>query len=215
MAKVLVQELSDGLLDWAVSMAAGLPTRGPRAAREEEIERLATPFTLYEVGGAPARVREITVTRRSRGDDFLSPPGCILDGLALHYVDEDGTEGRGNPESFYLDRAEAELALFEHENGAVCDFRPTQDWSQAGPFIEQVIEHEGLRAHRWVTGEWWAASEAPPARAVSGPTLLTAAMRRFVISKLGEQIDIPDEILAPHRAMQGNHEPPSRARPRG
>ncbi len=211
MAKVRVQDLAYGLLDWAVAKAAGFPTRVPIAATDVDIAKLATPFTLYEVGVCPDPIRAITITRCTRGDDVLSPPGCIPDGYLLHYVTEDGAEGLGYPEDFYLNREEAELALFERDYGEISEFLPSQNWSQAGPLLEE----EGIRTHRSHTGEWWAAPEANPSRPVAGPTLLYAAMRCFVISKLGEHVEVPDELLERHQRVWPAGEPQRPARPRG
>lgn len=71
------------------------------------------------------------------------------------------------------------------------------DWSQGGP----IIEREGVKVepfgasqwqaeiiHAWVTGyerfQWSA----------QGPTPLVAAMRCYVASKLGDDIDVPGEL---------------------
>ena len=69
-------------------------------------------------------------------------------------------------------------------------FYPSTDWSQGGP----IIEREGIRLHRSVTGRWWAGPESDPHRPVAGPTPLIAAMRCFVASRLGDTIDIPEEL---------------------
>ena len=70
-------------------------------------------------------------------------------------------------------------------------YNPSANWSQGGP----IIEREGIRLHRSVvTGRWWADPEADPLRPVAGPTPLIAAMRCFVASRLGDTIDIPEEL---------------------
>jgi len=71
-------------------------------------------------------------------------------------------------------------------------FCPSTDWSQGGP----IIEREGIRLHRSHTGEWWAGSEADPQRPVNGPTPLIAAMRCFVATHLGNDVEVPEEFLA-------------------
>lgn len=68
---------------------------------------------------------------------------------------------------------------------------PSTDWSVGGP----IIEREGIRLHRSHTGAWWAGSEAEPRRPTEGPTPLIAAMRCFVTSRLGDEVDVPDELL--------------------
>lgn len=69
-------------------------------------------------------------------------------------------------------------------------FNYSTNWAQGGPIIEQ----EGIRLHRGVSGMWWAATEEDPARPVSGPTPLVAAMRVYVLSRVGNEIDVPEEL---------------------
>ena len=71
------------------------------------------------------------------------------------------------------------------------EHRYSRDWSQGGP----IIEREGIRLHRSVTDQWWAGPESDPHRPVAGPTPLIAAMRCYVASKLGDTIDIPEELV--------------------
>ena len=69
-------------------------------------------------------------------------------------------------------------------------FAYSTSWAQGGP----IIEREGIRLHRSHTGAWWAGPESDPHRPVSGPTPLIAAMRCYVASKMGDTIDIPEEL---------------------
>jgi len=64
------------------------------------------------------------------------------------------------------------------------------DWARGGP----IIEWEGIRLHRGVGGYWWAATDEEPQRPVSAPSPLVAAMRCYVASKLGDEVEIPDEL---------------------
>lgn len=76
-------------------------------------------------------------------------------------------------------------------------FDPHSDWRQGGPIIEREEmtlkpEWDGEKAY------WTAISitRFEHYRAVqSGPTLLIAAMRCFVASKLGEAVEVPEELL--------------------
>jgi hypothetical protein len=69
-------------------------------------------------------------------------------------------------------------------------FNPSTNWAQGGP----IIEKEGIRLHRSHTGDWWAGAESEPHKPISGPTPLIAAMRCFCCAKLGDEIDIPEEL---------------------
>jgi hypothetical protein len=69
------------------------------------------------------------------------------------------------------------------------------NWAQGGPLIEREginLEHNPSRCH------WIASTPAPEHRngavEITGPTLLIAAMRCYVASKLGDIIDIPEEL---------------------
>lgn len=66
------------------------------------------------------------------------------------------------------------------------------NWSQGGP----IIERESIRT--WPKGGGWAAeSFVPNQQGIEcvGPTILIAAMRCFVASCLGDEIDVPDDLL--------------------
>lgn len=78
-------------------------------------------------------------------------------------------------------------------------YEPHASWSQGGP----IIEREGIGLHRATppvgsvmrTGFEWTATALDRAHIEFGPTPLVAAMRCFVAYKLGEEVDIPDELL--------------------
>ena len=66
---------------------------------------------------------------------------------------------------------------------------PSFIWSQGGPIIEQ--ERITLLP---CDSDWEAQSSTTPLIAVEGPTPLIAAMRCYVASKLGDEVDIPEEL---------------------
>jgi hypothetical protein len=83
------------------------------------------------------------------------------------------------------------------------EWKPATNWAQGGPIIEQerieVRESKG----RWIA-MWWADNSGMaknPAQRfefnymTKGPTPLVAAMRAYVASKLGDEIDVPDELV--------------------
>ena len=76
------------------------------------------------------------------------------------------------------------------KNGMVS---PSTNWSQGGP----IIERESIRITPFPPGrerEGWSAGIYDRAVAHPGPTPLIAAMRCYVASKLGEEIDVPEEL---------------------
>lgn len=67
------------------------------------------------------------------------------------------------------------------------------DWSQGGPIIER--ERIAVKANGY---GWWFArvgGDFGQGEWVRGDTPLIAAMRCYVASKLGNEIDVPDELI--------------------
>ena len=75
--------------------------------------------------------------------------------------------------------------LEEGEDGS---FHPSTDWAQGGPIIEREIARlEDLGDKGWeACGFGFVAM---------GDSPLIAAMRCYVASKLGNEVDIPEELL--------------------
>jgi len=65
------------------------------------------------------------------------------------------------------------------------------DWAEGGA----IIEREGMQL--WKGGEWCAALDQSfnPPEFETGTTPLIAAMRCYVASKLGDEVEIPDELF--------------------
>lgn len=64
------------------------------------------------------------------------------------------------------------------------------DWSQGGPIIER--ERIGLGFGVGIDSNRWEAGYITPEE--TGPTPLIAAMRCYVASKLGDTVDVPEEL---------------------
>ena len=84
-----------------------------------------------------------------------------------------------------LDWAVAKCEGLLHDDGTVSDYwQPSELWEQAGPIIErEMIDIVCLPTKQG--GFVWRTFYA------DGPTALVAAMRCYVASKLGDNIDIP------------------------
>lgn len=78
---------------------------------------------------------------------------------------------------YYLDEEELEL------------YSPSTDWAQGGPIIER--ERIDIDHYHDV---WNASTDECPVYQTA-PTPLIAAMRAYVASKLGNDIEIPDILL--------------------
>ena len=70
-------------------------------------------------------------------------------------------------------------------------FAPSTNWAQGGP----IIEREWVDLHCVNDSLWEAECPAVGGLAMqNGPTPLVAAMRCYVASKLGDEIEIPEEL---------------------
>jgi hypothetical protein len=94
----------------------------------------------------------------------------------------------------------------------LADYCFSIDWAQGGP----IIEREGIGVYRECVyechGSKWATHEgtvweaiigvyqvgehecAEQGLRITGPTALVAAMRCYVASKLGDEVEVPDEL---------------------
>lgn len=74
----------------------------------------------------------------------------------------------------------------------------SEKWEDGGPIIERErigFEHRGSPTGWIARHPWKTQDEKGTNLRCSGPTPLIAAMRCFVASKLGDEVDIPDELL--------------------
>ncbi len=85
----------------------------------------------------------------------------------------------GAPE-YLLDKPWRASELLEHYS---------TDWSQGGPIIEREKLVVGF------VGTEWSACQFDGNNCKFGPTPLIAAMRCYVASKLGDEVDVPEELI--------------------
>ena len=82
------------------------------------------------------------------------------------------------------------------KDGAEVDFEPSEEWSQGGPLIEREWlnitswPNESDEEQRWQCHQY----DVPKPYQALGPTPLIAGMRCFVASRLGDEVDVPDEL---------------------
>ena len=65
----------------------------------------------------------------------------------------------------------------------------SSDWAQGGP----ILEREGISIYRMTSG--WSAAYNPSGTPQDGPTPLIAAMRCYVSNRLGNEVEVPEELL--------------------
>lgn len=101
----------------------------------------------------------------------------------------------GVPNIEYSVDGHAHWWCFHHDSdeGGYVDYRPTIDWTIAGPIIER--ERIALNPSGIVGGGWNGSTEWGDQDGFDGDTALIAAMRAHVASKLGAEVDIPASLL--------------------
>lgn len=72
------------------------------------------------------------------------------------------------------------------------EWQYSSNWAQGGPIIENHIFmlEDGDGIEEWT--ERWAAESG--GYRMFGPTALIAAMRAYVASKLGDEVEVPEEL---------------------
>jgi hypothetical protein len=77
------------------------------------------------------------------------------------------------------------------------EYKPSTDWSQGGPIIEREMIKLEYRDAAWSALMVYENDDTEDVFASEefGPTPLIAAMRCYVASKLGDDINIPEELL--------------------
>jgi hypothetical protein len=88
-----------------------------------------------------------------------------------------------------------------------CNHQYSTNWSQGGPIITQHLagffkynkldpsEPDKFGAHVIVQRSDWRGDRINIALCLDGPTPLIAAMRCYVASKLGDEVEVPKELL--------------------
>ena len=110
--------------------------------------------------------------------------------------------------TYELQRAALDWAvakcIYEPDDVVICDgrvfayddatkgFNPSTNWAQGGP----IIEREGISVATDDVEPWCGFIEDDETNTLffSGPTPLIAAMRCYVASKMGDEIELPEEV---------------------
>ena len=81
-------------------------------------------------------------------------------------------------------------------------YSPSTIWSQGGLIIErewiELQNGSNLHPDLWGACKWSDTDAGIPLWEGRGPTPLIAAMRCFVASRLGDEVDVPDELVNQH-----------------
>jgi len=95
-----------------------------------------------------------------------------------------------------LDWAVAKCEGTLHDDGSVSDYyQPSVDWEQGGAIIEREMITVECFYEESTWHAWTPAPEQPRDAHGYGETPLVAAMRCYVASKIGDEIEVPEELL--------------------
>lgn len=93
---------------------------------------------------------------------------------------------------------DGEAARLFHDEG---HYNYSTDWSQGGPLIEReeisvIVDRDRVFDAEEPVERWYATLPmiCDAEYTEYGPTPLIAAMRCFVVSRLGDEVEVPDEL---------------------
>ena len=197
-------ELTGAALDWAVAKCKGMLRREPTTAKYEDIKNYPLPFVLWEVcdiyeGDKFMRcdINPITVTRCGINE----VAGATMPSIS--FTDINGTSALGSIGDYFLtlQDAEDEARLTESGGPFYEGYTPSTDWAQGGPIIEQFSENDSTfclffnpyKDHpAYGNSRPWKAEYK--GQSFYAETPLIAAMRCYVASKLGDEIELPEGL---------------------
>ena len=89
------------------------------------------------------------------------------------------------------------VAMAENWAGADFEVKPySTDWLQGGPIIEREVPMlMRTNGGDWIAQGSYDTANDTEAKRYYGKTLLEAAMRCYVASKMGDTVEIPDEFI--------------------
>lgn len=93
--------------------------------------------------------------------------------------------------------AKLATALFDMRRGR--NYSPSTDWSEGGPIIDRegiaLLKKAGDRWEAWFSRVRLLSCGSRGYGQRAGPTPLIAAMRCYVASKLGDEVEIPEKLV--------------------
>ena len=117
---------------------------------------------------------------------------AIVQGLSPRYEKVETWEG--GRWGIHVDNMQLVDGVWKRTDYGWHEYRPVTDWWKGGPIIEREkidVIHTGDAAK--CEGRVWD-EKLQKFKSSYGNTPLVAAMRCYVASKLGDEVDVPDEI---------------------
>ena len=191
--KIKTSELTGAALDWIVAKCEGRVLTEPKPASYEKVHGLRIPFQLWDVVCTYRNDVLVSATPMPIRVDRCGVDHSVgASAPSITFSSGRDRNARGSVDMFYMTEGDAETVAALMLNGGLDGFEPSTDWAQGGP----IIEREGITLRSCIDGAAWDAELAYEETILaSGPTPLIAAMRCFVASKLGDEVDIPEELL--------------------
>lgn len=87
------------------------------------------------------------------------------------------------------------MFIYQQDGDLAKQHRYSRDWSQGGPIIEREVVSLGVEEGGWRALCWGMDGPNRELYSMRGPTPLIAAMRCYVASKMGDEVDVPEELL--------------------
>lgn len=81
------------------------------------------------------------------------------------------------------------------KDGAEVDFEPSEEWAQGGPLIQSEAIGIGRLGKSTIYANPWLAARMEDNTEYAGPTPLISVCRCFVAASLGDEVDVPDELV--------------------
>ncbi len=87
------------------------------------------------------------------------------------------------------------LFIYQQTGALAKEHNYSSDWSQGGPIIDRAVVSLGTEEGAWRALCWGMDGPNRELYSMRGPTALIAAMRCYVASKLGDTVDVPEELV--------------------
>ncbi len=206
MTKIKTAELSLDQLDCIVAKCEGRLTEEPTYNSSADLQILQLPCSMW------ARFETEDETEEYVEEVILVKMMITTSGTAI--VCEIGT-GEGTfycyPSFVHLTKEAAEYAA-KWSNQGGNDFHPSTNIAEAYGIIERekidtsycgegiVVEANEVQPEHWYADMYWRGQDQVPGGGETwraggdGATMMEAAMRCYVASKMGEEVDVPEGV---------------------
>lgn len=122
--------------------------------------------------------------------EVANAEGVVLDWMVAQCVEAD-------------DGMRTALGIFTTRTGKFK--HPSTKWAEGGPIMEREISDLNKDGGRWQAVVYGPTGDFIPGKVghcAFGPTALIAAMRCYVASKLGDEVDVPDNFCGGNHAQR-------------